>query len=106
MTLSQCRGTLVALKKYLEIYTDGHVEITERRARNFVLGDGSLGVIIALGKKNLPNSVIIRLTVQREELERTKYTEEMYRRKMIEIVRTQIPAHVSFDLNCEFLSKA
>lgn len=105
MFLFQCRGTTAALKKYLEIYTSGVVEITERRARNFLLGEGStLGVDIALGRKNQPNSVIIRLRVPADELERTTYTAEMYQRKMVEIVRTQIPAHVFFEVNCEFIS--
>ena len=105
MFLFQCRGTTAALKKYLEIYTSGAVEITERRARNFVLGEKStLGVDIALGLKNQPNSVFIRLRVPRSELARTKYTDEMYQRKMVEIVRTQIPAHVFFEVICEFIS--
>jgi len=105
MMLSQCRGTLSALKKYLEIYTSGQIDITERRARNFVLGDGSLGADIALGKKNMPNTVSIKLSIPKVELERTKYSTEMYQRKIIEIVRTQIPAHVAFDINCEFITK-
>ena len=103
MQLSQRRGTVAALKKYLEIYSDGKVEITERRAKNFVLGAASLGVVVALGKKNLPNTVSIKLSVPEEELVRTKYSPEMYQRKMNEIVRSQIPAHVTFDLNCEFV---
>jgi phage tail-like protein len=106
MMLSQRRGTLAALRTYLEIYTGGQVEIKERRARNFVLGRASLGMDIAVGKTNLPNSVSIKLSISRDELERTNYSAEMYQRKMIEIVRAQIPAHVSFDLNCEFISKA
>ncbi len=106
MQISQCRGTVAALKKYLEIYTAGQVEIAERRAKNFVLGDASLGVVVALGKKNSPNSVSIKLSIPNEELERTKYSPEMYQRKINEIVRTQIPAHVTFELNCEFIPKA
>ena len=106
MELSQRRGTISAFKKYLEIYTAGHVEIVERRAKNFVLGNASLGVVVALGKKNSPNSVSIKLNIPMDELERTKYTPEMYQRKMNEIIRTQIPAHVTYDLNCEFIPQA
>ena len=106
MQLSQQRGTVAALKKYLEIYTAGQVEIVERRAKNFVLGEASLGVVVALGKKNSPNSVSIKMSIPAEELERTKYSPEMYQRKMNEIVRTQIPAHVTFEVNCEFTPKA
>jgi phage tail-like protein len=106
MFLFQCRGTSAALKKYLEIYTSGEVSIIERRARNFVLGqDSTLGIEIALGKENQPNSVSIHIRVSHLELERTQYTAEMYQRKMIEIVRTQIPAHIFFEVNCEFISK-
>jgi phage tail-like protein len=106
MMLSQCRGTLAALQQYLEIYTAAQVEIREQRARNFVLGNGSLGVDIALGKTNLPNSVLINLKIPQSELDRTKYSAEMYRRKIDDIVRTQMPAHVSFVVNCNFLTEA
>jgi phage tail-like protein len=105
MFLFQCRGTNAALKKYLEIYTSGEVTLTEKRARNFILGsEGTLGVEIALGRQNQPNSVSISLRVPKLELERTHYTPEMYQRKMLEIVRTQIPAHIFFEVNCEFVS--
>jgi len=107
MMLFQCRGTAAAIKKYLEIFTDGDVEITERRARNFILGgESTLGVEVALGKQNQPNSVLVMLRVPEYELDRTKYSAEMYSRKIVEVVRTQVPAHVFFEVNCEFLPKA
>lgn len=105
--LFQRRGTFDGLKTYLEIYTDGEVEIIERRARNFILAaESTLGVEIALGKKNQPNSVSINLRVPQEELSRTRFSDEMYTRKMNEVIRSLVPAHVFFDVNCTFISRA
>lgn len=105
MFLYQCRGTSAALKKYLEIYTGGEILITEKRARNFILGqDSSLGFEIALGQQNQPNSVLLLIRVPALELERTNLTADMYQRKMVEIVRTQMPAHIFFEVTCEFIS--
>jgi phage tail-like protein len=99
----QCRGTYQALKTYLEVYTGGQVEIKERRARNFVLGPtGNLGVDIALGINNQPNSVQIDLQVSPNELERSGYSEDMYKHKMQDIIRTMVPAHTVFDITCAF----
>ena len=91
------------MKTYLEIYTGGQVEIKERRARNFVLGPmGNLGVDIALGANNQPNSVQIDLQVPPDELERSGYSEDMYRRKMQAIIQSMVPAHTVFDITCAF----
>lgn len=99
----QRRGTYQALKTYLEIYTGGQVEIEERRARNFVLGpESKLGVDIALGTDNQPNSVQIDLHVPQAELERSEYSEDMYLHKMQTIIRTMVPAHTVFDITCAF----
>ena len=103
MMLFQYRGTLKALKSYLEVYTAGEVTITERRAANFVLGPASvLGPDIALGRDNQPNTVLIDLRLSESELSRTKYSPETYRQKMMEIVRTLVPAQVFFDVHCNF----
>jgi phage tail-like protein len=99
----QRRGTYQALKTYLEIYTGGQAEIRERRARNFVLGSMSnLGVDIALGTNNQPNSVQIDLQVSQDELGRSGYSEDMYQRKMQDIIRSMVPAHTVFDITCVF----
>ena len=104
--LFQCRGTYQALRTYLEIYTDGQVNIIERRAKNFVLGqDTSLGLDVALGTENMPNSVRIALNIPPGELARSGYSESMYQRKMQEIVRTMVPAHTVFDITCAFESQ-
>lgn len=103
LMLFQCRGTLLALKTYLEIYTAGQVKIVERRATNFVIGKtATLGMSVALGKTNQPNSLSIIVTVSQAELDRTKYSAETYRRKISEVVRTLVPAHVLYDVKCEF----
>ena len=103
MMLYQYRGTHRALKKYLEIYTEGEVEITEQRAKNFVLGKNStLGVAIALGSKNRPSSIIVNLRIPERELERVKYSEKMYQRKIKEVIRTMVPAHATIKLNSVF----
>jgi len=101
--LFQCRGTYQALRTYLEIYTNGKVNIIERRARNFVLGrDTSLGLDVALGADNMPNSVRIALLIPQDELERSGYSESLYQRKMYSIVRTMVPAHTVYDITCAF----
>jgi phage tail-like protein len=103
MMFYQCRGTGHALRTYLEIYTSGQVDIVEWRARNFVLGATTvLGVESALGIGNHPNSLSVRARIPAAELERTQYTEAMYRQKITDIVRWMVPAHVAFDVKCEF----
>ena len=103
MMLYQYRGTYAALKKYLEIYTAGEVEIEEQRAHNFVLGaESTLGVDIALGSDNMPNSIIVNLRLPESELERNQYSQEMYHRKINEVIRTMVPAHTSIRLICDF----
>lgn len=105
--LFQCRGTFHALRTYLEIYTGGKINMIERRARNFVLGqDTGLGLDIALGTDNQPNSVRIDLQIPSGELQRSGYSENMYRRKMHEIIRTMVPAHTVFDITCTFESQS
>jgi phage tail-like protein len=101
--LFQYRGTLYALKTYLETITAGKVQIREQRASNLVLGKGSaLGVGVALGQKNQPNTLSVRIEAPAAELTRLGYTPEMYRRKMAAIIRTLVPAHVFFDIDCTF----
>jgi phage tail-like protein len=107
ITIFQCRGTLQALRTYLKIYTNGQVNIIERRARNFVLGrDTGLGLDVALGTENQPNSVRIDLHIPSGELQRAGYSESMYQRKMHEIVRSMVPAHTVFDITCAFEPQA
>lgn len=102
--LFQRRGTGQALQTYLEIYTSGQVEIQERRAANFVLGAAAtLGNEIALGTANQPNTVLVRLDIPKTELERTGYTAQTYQQKIRLLVRGIIPAHVKYDVDCNFV---
>lgn len=102
-TFFQCRGTLLALKTFLEIYTTGQVAIIGRQASNLVIGRGSsLGMEIALGKNNHPNTASISLKIPTAELTRTQFSPETYRRKIVEIVGDMVPAHVIYEVNCIF----
>jgi hypothetical protein len=99
----QCRGTYQAVKTYLKIYTDGDVEIIEYQARNFELGrDNTLGMGIALGRDNQPNTIAFTLNIPETELARTRYSEDVYKQKMKEIIRTMVPAHTVTHVNCIF----
>ena len=101
--LFQCRGTAQALKTYLEIYTNGDVQIEEQRADNFVIGEqDQLGENIALGTNNHPDFVHVRLQVSKDELERSGFSAAMYQRKMQEIIRTMIPTHTRFEVHGVF----
>lgn len=103
MTFFQRRGTYQAVKTFLEIYTAGKVDIVEYQAKNFKLGaDNTLGMGIALGTENQPNTIAFNLNLHEMELARTRYSEDMYQRKMMEIIRTMVPAHTVFHVNCVF----
>jgi len=101
--LFQCRGTYQALKTLLEIYTSGDVNIVEHQARHFVLGEESaLGKGVALGAEKQPNTIVINLNIPDIELTRTRYSEDMYHRKISDIIRSMVPAHTVCQVNCEF----
>jgi phage tail-like protein len=103
MMLFQRRGTFQALKTYLEIFSAGEVDIMEYQAKNFILGtETSLGMGIALGTENQPGTISINLTLPQSELTRTQYSEEMYQRKISEVVRSFVPAHTICRVQCEF----
>lgn len=103
MMLFQCRGTYQALSTMLEIYTAGKVNIIEHQARNFVLGsETSFGMGVALGTQNRPNTISVHVDIPRSELARTKYSADMYQRKIEEVIRSMVPAHTIIQLACEF----
>jgi phage tail-like protein len=98
------RGTRQALKKYLEIYTGGDVQIVEHRATDFRLGPESrLGFGIAMGTGNRPHSFSVSLRVpplQSEDGDRR----ETGRRRMIEaIIEAEKPAHTDYTLHMEIV---
>lgn len=101
--LSQCRGTLAALKKYIEIVTGGEVTLRERRATNFVLGPtGYLGSATALGKSNQPDSVLIRLRIPERELQLEGGSRDFYQERLANTIKNLVPVNTTFDLQCDF----
>lgn len=97
------RGTAESLRFFLEMYTGGKVEITERKAHNMTLG-GSMGLGdgIALGLDNKPNTVYVSLAVPSSELVRTGFTKEKYAMKIKSFIRDIVPAHTVFSLSCKY----
>ncbi len=99
----QSRGTLQSLKLFLEMYSGGTVDVTERKAQNMVLGEMmGIGDSLALGTNNKPNTVYVDLKVPASELERTGFTKEKYEKKISAFIRNIVPAHTVFDLTCKF----
>lgn len=104
MMFYQQRGTLHALKTYLEVFTGGNVSVFEKRASDFVLGQNcQLGVERALGTGNQPNSLQIDIQIPADELKKVKLTAEMYKNKVMDNIRSLVPAHIAFDVKCEFV---
>jgi phage tail-like protein len=103
--LYRTRGTKRGLLKFLEIYTGQKGTIIENRAENFTLGEeAKLGPGIALGKENSPNTFVVQLSLppieaptqaEREQLENVR------RRTIEAIIRTEKPAHTDYKLQLE-----
>lgn len=100
---SRTRGTAESLRFFLEIYSGGQVEVSERKAHNMVLG-GQMGIGdgLALGRDNKPNMVLVSMTVPVSELERTGFTREKYAKKIKSFIREIVPAHTVFSLSCKY----
>ena len=97
------RGTAQSLKLFLEMYSGGVVEISERKAHNMVLGGPmGLGDGLALGMENKPNTVMVNMTVSAAELERTGFSKDKYAKKINDFIRSIVPAHTVFSLTCNF----
>ncbi len=97
------RGTASSLKYFLELYSGGEVNVTERKAHNMVIG-GMMGIGdgLALGMENKPNTVVVNMKVSDAELERTGFTKEKYIKKIKDFIRDIVPAHTVFSLTCNF----
>ena len=97
------RGTAESLRYFLEMYSGGKVEISERKAHNMIIG-GSMGLGdgLALGTENKPNTVSVTLTVPFSELERTGFTKDKYAKKIKQFIRSIVPAHTVFLLSCKY----
>ncbi len=100
---SHSRGTAQSLKLFLEMYSGGKVDISERKAQNMLIG-GSMGLGdgMALGLDNKPNTVLVKMTVPSSELDRTGFTKAKYAKKIKEFIRSIVPAHTVFTLTCNF----
>lgn len=104
LTIYQLRGTAQALEAFLKVYTGGEVQITEQRASNFVLSqENRLGLGRALGKHNQAMKVVVDLQVPQDELTRSGLSDTQFRKKMAEVIQTVVPAHILFEVNCEFI---
>ena len=107
VSLYQRRGTKSALEDYLQVYSEGEIEVIEHRSQNFVLGHGTkLGSAIALGNQNLPHTFSVNINVDEEEVRRMEFNNpsqntEKYVQKLEEIIEHQKPAHTAFSLNLD-----
>ena len=100
---SRTRGTSESLRFFLEMYSGGRVEVSERKAHNMILG-GQMGIGdgLALGNDNKPNMVMVSMVVPLSELERTGFTKQKYARKIKTFIREIVPAHTDFSLSCKY----
>lgn len=97
------RGTAESLRYFLEMYSGGKVEISERKAHNMIIGGAmGLGDGLALGTENKPNTVLVSMTVPFSELERTGFTKDKYSKKIKQFIRDIVPAHTVFLLSCKY----
>ena len=100
---SRSRGTSDSLRFFLEMYSGGRVEVSERKAHNMVLGGMvGLGDGLAFGMDNKPNTVLVKMVVPSSELERTGFSKEKYAKKIKSFIREIVPAHTIFTLSCKF----
>lgn len=104
LQIYQLRGTVGALKLFLEIFTASDVTILEQRASNFELGETNyLGAARALGRDNQPTSIIVKLNVPKAELARTGFNRKQYRQKIEDVIRSMVPAHIIFQVQAGFV---
>ena len=97
------RGTAESLRYFLEMYSGGKVEISERKAHNMIIGGPmGLGDGLALGTENKPNTVSVSMIVPFSELERTGFTKDKYSKKIKQFIWNIVPAHTVFLLSCKY----
>ncbi|OQY47359.1 MAG: hypothetical protein B6242_05295 [Anaerolineaceae bacterium 4572_78] len=105
MFLYRKRGTKAALAKYLEIYTGGEVEISEKRGKDFTLGpEARLGLHLALGTNNNPHTFEVDMTLPPIEAddEEEKVRLELERAELIDaIIKREKPSHTNYTLTLE-----
>jgi phage tail-like protein len=117
LALYQRTGTRQAIGEYLHLYTGGEVEIIEHRAQNMLLGPSTrLGLAIALGRYNLPNTFTVRLRVPWVEIQRYANSFpagrneraaalSLYRRRIETVIEAQKPAHTAFHLELQVVEE-
>ncbi len=103
--LYRMRGTRRGLRIFLKLYTGVEPQITEHRAKNFILGAGALlGPGVALGEGNKPHTftVVMRLPpIEESEEEGEEHVahQERDRRQIIrDIIEAEKPAHTDYTL--------
>ena len=107
VSLYRQRGTRQSLKKYLEIYTGGDVQIIEHRGNDFKLGKQTrLGAGIALGTGNQPHTFTVRMSLPplpaaMDKEERT-LQEKRQRMAIDTIIQQQKPAHTRYRLVIDY----
>ncbi len=96
-SLYRRRGTRAALQELLELYTGGHVEISEARAANLTLGkEARLGAGVALGKANHPHTFHVRVRMTKPE------DPDVWERNIRRLIAMEKPAHTTFSLEVEY----
>jgi phage tail-like protein len=106
ISLHRRRGTKRALQEYLEIYTEGEVQILEHRATDFRLGpEARLGLGVALGTGHQPHTFSVFLCPPHKALSRlggdSSRQELVFRRAIESVIDAQKPAHTSYTLRLE-----
>lgn len=111
VSLYQGRGTKQALEEFLQIYSDGEVEIIEHPAHNLVLGKQSrLGQKVALGVNNFPHTFSVNMKIRKDDFEfqltpDPDQLERIFQRKIDAIIDVQKPAHTACKLNLKFVDR-
>jgi phage tail-like protein len=98
-SLRRRRGTKVALREYLEIYSGGSVQIVEHRATNLILGpDSQLGPGVALGLDNHPHMFTVIVRLPHGWQDGARGDERSLRRLLESIIDAEKPAHTAYTL--------
>ncbi len=103
--MHRLRGTKRGLQQILEIYTGGQVQIIERTAQSMKIGAGSqLGIGMALGHDNQPNTFQVNMWVDAPE-DLNKKEKETYKKQLVTemkgVINAHIPAQATYNLELE-----
>ncbi len=104
--MHRLRGTKRGLQQILEIYTGGDVQIVERTAQSMTVGVSSkLGIGMALGHDNQPNTFQVNISVDApaglaNKKEKAAYKKQLYS-EMKSVINAHIPAQATYKLALE-----